>query len=182
MLTFAPSNAVVNAWPTLGAAIVAVVGTLTGVLITQWGQRRQGRESDVRRTEEWGRDRRLAAYASFVRAVSKRISALDHLRTRSGHAKSLGPSSEAARHAAVQEAENAEAEMWAALREVRLVGPDEVAEKGERVARHYSAGSVDSEGFPPTGGSSLESQFADAARRAVGVPASDLPPPNPSDR
>ena len=123
------------------AALIAVTGTVFGVVITQQSER--SRQGEARRFSEArrGRDRRLEAYECFVRSVSLRVSALSELRDNANIAGEYWT--------AKAKADEALAEMWIALRCVRLVGPEEVARLAEKVTWHYKH--IDGAGFPERG-------------------------------
>jgi len=153
-----------DAWPAIAAGI-AVVGTILGVTLTQRSERRRQANSDRQRGIEWSRDRRLNAYQELVSSVSRRVSALAGLR------KQLNRDGEPV---ARWHADEALADLWMAVRRVRLVGPDEVANLAEKLARHYEA--IDDKGFPAHGGSAIEEDFGRAARAAIQVPEHQADP------
>jgi hypothetical protein len=144
-----------GAWLVVGA-LIALVGTVLGTTFTQKSERSRQATQERSRQIQWSRDRRLDAYKSFLDAVSRRVSALALVRE---------DGDVAARKNACSHAEMALSEMWAAVREVRLVGPEEVARIAERLANHYDH--VSDDGWPARGGSIIEEEFGVAARAAI---------------
>ncbi len=141
------------------AAVIAVVGTVLGVSLTQRSERSRQEISERQREVEWSRDRRLNAYQELVSSVSRRVSALAGLRE-----NMEGEGAPTARW----HADSALSELWIAVRRVRLVGPENVAKLAEDLATHYSK--IDSHGYPARGGSNIEEEFGRAARAAIHVP------------
>jgi hypothetical protein len=146
-------------------AVVGVAGTVLGVVITQRSERSRQEDGIRQREAEWSRDRRLDAYAGMVRSVSLRVSALR------GYRENL---EKEGFETAKWFADSATAEMWVAVRRVRLVGPESVADLAKKLSSHYSK--IDQDGFPDRGGSAIEEQFGHAARVAIELPDTRVAP------
>ena len=163
---------------TVAVAAIAAGSTLVGVTLTQAGEvwrRRSANNTDMRK---WELNSRMAAYTNFFRSVSLRVSALERLR-QAVHAEQaeamqveLFPVSNEGRvrllEQAREDADRALAEMWAAYREVRLIGPESVSDKARELAFHYDTqdpGAI--EGYPPKGGSKLEQELSELVQASL---------------